>query len=337
MELLVVGAGAVGSVYGYLASRNPAPKTVKVTYLIKPKHRKGLEEGLKLYHWKGRRAEKILFKEFSLIESIKEVEKLNFDAVLITLPSDKIREEGWLESLLKATKTAKVWSLQPNPTDRDFIRQKMKAAGISDIDGNLVFGSIPILSYLAPMPGENFTEPGYAFYLPPTSKAAWSSKVTPEAKKTADLFSAGGLPSKVVAESDTNSILPEALLRCLVAGLEKSEWSFDRFLNGPNLLLVTEGIREMTAIFSKKAGVKDPGKKLSGKLLSTGFGIRAAVRGSRLLMPFDFEAFLRVHFTKVETQMHQAIEELIESAKESRLPATNLKLLRGRGKSSRSL
>jgi len=54
MELLVVGAGAVGSVYGYLASRNPAPKTVKVTYLIKPKHRKGLEEGLKLYPWKGR-------------------------------------------------------------------------------------------------------------------------------------------------------------------------------------------------------------------------------------------------------------------------------------------
>lgn len=327
MKLLVVGAGAVGSVYGYFASRHPAPKTVQVTYLIKPKHRKSLESGIKLYRWKGKRTETILFKEFSLIESLTDLVGKNFDAVLITLPSDKIHEAGWLESLLKATKGAKIWSLQPNPTDRDFIREKMRAAEISDIDGSLVFGGIPILSYLAPMPGETFSEPGYAFYLPPTSKASWSSKVPTEAQKAMRLFTAGGLPSKVVSDSDTSSILPEALLRGLVAGLEKSEWSFDRLLNGVNFYLMIDAIREMTAIFSKRAGVKDPGKKLPGRLLSSGIGIRTAIRASRLVIPFDFEAFLRVHFTKVETQMHEAITELIELAKNSNLPSTNLKLL----------
>lgn len=336
MEILVVGAGAVGSVYGYFASRHPAPNTVQVTYLVKPKQHKSLLEGIKLYRWKGKQAETILFKEFKLIESITEVAKKNFDVVLITLPSDKIREEGWLESLLKATKNAKIWSLQPNPTDRDFIREKMKAAGITDVDARLVFGSIPILSYLAPMPGEDFTDPGYAFYLPPTSKASWSSKSTIEADKAVRLFSTGGLPSKLVSESNTSSILPESLLRCIVAGLEKSEWSFDRLLNGVNLFLVTEGIREMTAIFAKRAGVKDPGNTLTGRLLSTSFGVRTAIRASQLLMPFDFEAFLRVHFTKVDTQMHLAIEELLEFAKKSGLPSASLKLLRNTS-SSRKL
>lgn len=330
MELLIVGAGAVGSVYGYYASRCLKPEPVRVTYLIKPKHRNDLSAGIRLYHWRGKRPETLHFRNFSLIDSIEEVAKKKFDAVLITLPSDKMRAEGWLEALLIATKSAEIWSLQPNPNDGVFIREKMKTAGISDPNRELIFGGIPIVSYLAPLPGEAFPEPGYAFYIPPGSKASWSSSNPGKAERVAQIFNNGGLASKVLPENDTSLILPEAFLRCLVAGLEKSEWSFTQLLNGPNLPLVVGGIREMTSISAKLAEVKDPGESFLGKCLTSSFGIRSALRIASIVVPFDFEAFLRVHFTKVNEQMQLAIKDLIESASRLGIPATNLKLLRGR-------
>ena len=63
MELLIIGAGAVGSTYGYLASRKVPGAGAKVTYLIKPKHRADLEKGVQLYHWKSRKAGCILFQK----------------------------------------------------------------------------------------------------------------------------------------------------------------------------------------------------------------------------------------------------------------------------------
>ncbi len=331
MEILVVGAGAVGSVYGYYASRQPSSESVKITFLIKPKYRKSLEKGIQLYRWVGRKAQSIRFKNFSLVESLDEVSTKKWSAVLITLPSDKMRADGWLASLLSVTRDTPIWSLQPNSSDRAFISEKISHSGFSP---PVVFGSIPIISYLAPMPGESFQETGYAFYLPPFAKATWSSKDPAAAQNVSTLFTSGGLVSKVTPENDSSGILGEALLRSLVAGLELSEWSFSRLLNGPTLPLVTGAIREMTKIQSSLASkispVKDPGKSIAGKFLSSGIGVRTAMAVSRAMMPFDFESFLRVHFTKVDTQMHHAIDELIEESKKLGIPSSNLKLLRGR-------
>ncbi|MBS1963646.1 MAG: hypothetical protein JST04_15635 [Bdellovibrionales bacterium] len=330
MNLLIIGAGAVGSAYGYLASRAGA----KVAYLIKPKHRADLKDGIQLYWWKGRRAESISFQDFEMIDDSKALRARKFDAVLITLPSDKFRAEGWLAGFLgdfdAGSPEAKIWSLQPSTNDQKFLRD---ALGGSAADARVVRGQIPILSYLAPLPGEEFAKPGYAFYTPPTSKAAWSSKNAAAAEAAKTLFDTGGLPSKIVDDRPTaGALIPEALLRAVVAGLERSEWSFDRLVNGENIFLVTGGMREMTAIGAKIGKTADPARAWWGKLASSPFGVKTAMRLVRKIIPFDFEAFLRVHFTKVDAQMHLTLDEQIEYGKKNGLSTTNLVLLRGRKK-----
>jgi hypothetical protein len=334
MELLIIGAGAVGSTYGYLASRQVPGAGAKVTYLIKLKHRSDLIGGIQLYWWKGRKAASIHFTDYSLIDEVKELRSKKFDAVLITLPSDKLRADGWFEGFFKdfniGSPEGKIWSLQGGLTDQNFLREKMGAA---NADARLVKGSIPIMGYLAPLPGEPFEKPGYAFYTPPTSKAPWASKNASAAEAAAKLFDSGGLPSKVVPLTPKSTeLLPESLLRSVVAGLERSEWSFDRLLNGENIYLVTGGMREMMTIGAKSQKTEDPGAKWWGKFGSTPFAVRTAIRLVKKIVPFDFEAFMRVHFTKVDGQMHLTLDEQIEYGKKNGISTTNLVLLRGRKK-----
>jgi 2-dehydropantoate 2-reductase len=323
MQILIIGAGAVGSVYGYFASLADHD----VSYLIKPKYRASLEGGMTLYHWKGRRAETVTFRDYQLFDSVESLRAKTFDAVLVTLPSDKLKEGDWFARLLPNIGEAKIWSLQPNSTDIEWISSQLG----SSAEGRLVWGRIPIISYLAPLPGENFEKSGYAFYIPPGGKALWSSGKPELAREAAEIFSAGGLPSKASAEDfRRQGILSENLLRMIVAGLEKSEWSFDRLMNGENLYLVREGLREATAIHAKRYGVADPGKKTSGRISSSLFGLRTALKVARLVIPFDLEAFFRVHFTKVERQMHEALDEMVAYGKRNGFSTTNLILLRGR-------
>ena len=331
MNLLIVGAGAIGSTYGYFASRAGA----KITYLIKPKHRADLANGIQLYSWKGRKAESAVFRDFEVLDEAAALRKRKFDAVLVTLPSNQFRAEGWLSGFLSdfdaGSPDAKIWSLQPMANDEVYLREKL--GGSAAADARVVHGRIPILSYLAPMPGESFEKPGYAFYTPPGAKAAWSSRDLATAETAAKLFEAGGLPSKVVSDTPTAaSLIPDSLLRAVVAGLERSEWSFDRLLNGENIHLVTGGMREMTAIGAKIQKTADPAQGWWGKLGSTPFGVKMVLRLATKIIPFDLESFMRVHFTKVETQMQLALDEQIEFGKKNGISTTNLVLLRGRKK-----
>ncbi|MBC7385615.1 MAG: hypothetical protein H7301_05545 [Cryobacterium sp.] len=340
MKLLVVGAGAVGSVYGYLAGLiSDSAETCEVTFLVKPQHRKNLEKGLNLYQWRGKIAAPLLFKNYSIIDSLKELKRISlmksFDAVLITLPSDKVAADGWLTELFESSGTAKIWSLQPNLKDREFILNAGKSVFGSEFENRVVWGRIPMMSYLAPLPGEDFTESGYAFYIPPGAKAAWSCSHLPNAEKVADFYNSHGLPSKAVKDFVGESIFSEAFLRGLVAGLEKSEWSFSKLMNGINLPLVTESIREMTAIQSQALGLTDPGRKWWARAATSRSGIKNALRLARLFIPFDLEAFFRVHFTKVETQMHSGIQECISMGKAQGQSTTNLTLLKGRAHKSK--
>ncbi len=332
MELLIVGAGAIGSVYGYLASRASLAGGCRITYLVKPKHRAELLQGRRLYAWKGKRAEAVNFSEFGVISSFEEVAAKKFDAVLITLPSDKFRAEGWLDELLRAAGPTRIWSLQPSSEDQELLRAKMAVHFGPAGPANIVFGRIPIIAYLAPMPGEDFQEPGYAYIVPPFAKAIWSSPTKDAAEEASVLFQHGGLPSKTAPEDFVPNLTPEALLRCVVAGLERCGWSFDRFKHGENIHLAAGAMREMTAIQARALGVPDSSATMVGRLVASPFGIRNALSLVSKLMPFDFESFLRVHFTKVEGQMHLNLDETIRRGKSLRLSTTNLVLLRGRAR-----
>lgn len=320
MKVLVVGAGAVGSVYGYYASQGGAD----VSFLVKPKHRANLAAGITLYAFPtvGKKAREILFQKFSVLDDPGQVANSHWDLVFITVPSNALRTGDWLKTLVAGAKDATIVTLQPGLNDREYI---LSETGIPE--ERLVSASIPIVSYLAPMPGESFDKPGYAFWVPPGGAVSVSYGDEARRRSAIHLLNRGGLKAKAATDFRKKSLIGEVLLRLLVAGLERSNWSFQRFMNGEYIELATDSMREALPIVAKVRGVSDPSRNFLKRQIVKPWAVRTAMRAFLALAPFDGESFFRVHFTKVEEQMHQGLLDLIEAGKREKLPTTSLSLL----------
>lgn len=323
-NVLVVGAGAVGAAYGWYSLRGGA----KVTYLIKPKHRDQVENGIQLYlHPKIKgQADAIQFKEFNWLDNTEALHDKSFDLIILTVPSPALKQGDWLEALLKNLKPeTTVLSLQPGREDADFILSKMPKAAAKQ----LVSGSIPIQSYWAPLPGETFAIPGYAFWLPPFAKQMLDAQDMSKAQKLALFFTKAGLPTKASKDFKKSQMGIELALQMIVAGLEKWDWSFDKLFLSQNIQLCSDAANEALEALSKQT--KTP-ISFPQKLMVSGFVMKTLIQFLAKIAPFDLEAFLRVHFTKVETQMHEGMQNLIDICKKQRVSSTSLTLLAGRSK-----
>lgn len=320
MKVLFVGAGAVGAVYAYHAHRGGA----EVSFLVKPKYRSELEKGIRLYHHAtfGKKTESIHFDSFSLLDDPTQVGQTKWDQIFIAVPSNAIYVGDWLKTLANHAGDATIVTLQPGLKDREYI---LSQTGISE--DRLVSASIPILSYLAPLPGENFEKPGLAYWIPPGGFVFMSFGDESRRKAAIETLSRGGLKSRARPDFRKDSLIGEAILRLVVTGLEKSEWSWQRFKHGENILLASDSALESLPIIAKLRGVPDPSQSFVKRQLVKPFAIRSLMRVLELLAPFDIEAFFRVHFTKVEEQMRQGVLDLIEMGKKERLPTTSLSLL----------
>lgn len=323
MKVLIVGAGAVGASYGFFLKR----AGVEISYLIKPKHRANLESGITVYEYVSRRkpVKTHRLEGFGILDDVSKIGAGQFDAVLLTVASTALYDTEWLKSLVSnlSPKTTLI-ALQPGHHDQE----KILSAGLSP--EKLVYGTIPIMAYLAPLPGEKLSEPGIAFWVPPFSRAPWRGEDATRVKEVAEIFNRGGLPSFVNTEIKREQLVGETLLRLLVTGLERSEWSFDKFSHGENIVLVCDAALETLPILAHDRKVENPGERFLIRQVFRPWVIRMVWRFLSLVAPMDIESFFRVHFTKVEKQMHDGVDGIIEMGKKARLPTTNLILLRKR-------
>ena len=80
---------------------------------------------------------------------------------------------------------------------------------------------------------------------------------------------------------------------------------------------------EAVAIQAKKFGVSTP---LTFQL--TPWFFKRLISLVPKLIPFDFETFLQVHFTKVSEQMHEGLEQFIELGTEEKMRVRHLEAFR---------
>lgn len=321
MKVLIVGAGAIGVSYGWILKRSGA----QISFLIKPKHRANLESGIQVYEHQRRGKPTLHHRldDFGILDDVSKIQDTKFDAVLLTVASPALSDSVWLKSLIQAIgKGPTLIALQPGLHDRDRILE----AGLDP--KQLVYGTIPILAYLAPMPGEKLPEPGIAFWIPPLAKSPWMGIDNARTKEVTEIFSRGGLPGFIQQEEKPGKVIGETLLRLLVAGLERSEWDFQKFSHGENIILVCDAAMETLPILAQDRKLPNPGEKLIAKIVFKPWFIRLAWRLFSSISPLDTESFFRVHFTKVEKQSHEGIDGIIDLGKRFRLPTTNLMLLR---------
>ena len=98
MKVLVVGAGAVGQVYGLCLQRGGAD----LWFWTKPKYRAEAEAGYTLYDLRARdKTAPVRLEGFGVLDSLEELAAHDFDAVVLTVSSTALRG-GWLEDFLAA-------------------------------------------------------------------------------------------------------------------------------------------------------------------------------------------------------------------------------------------
>jgi len=286
MRALIVGAGAVGQVFGYHLARGGA----RVGFLVKPKYADEARRGYTLYPLKPRGAPPERFTDFDVLTEPGQA--AGWDQVYITVASTALHRGTWLAELCAACPDATIIPLQPGLDDHATV-----VAAAKD-PARVVAGSIGFLSYHAPLPGETrFAEPGMAYWFFPGQKSPFSGA---RAGDVVAALRAGKLPAKVVRNVGLEVAFPSAMLSAFVAALEAGGWSFAALRK--NAALGARAAREAMAVAANDLGVRAP---FGPRLAARAFMFRMITRLAPIIAPVDMEAYMRAHFTKVGDQMHE--------------------------------
>ncbi len=303
-QVLVVGAGAVGQVYGRHAQLGGAD----VTFFVREKYRDAVAGGLDLYplnRSRRRRTEPVRFDELIVVSRVDEVAARCFDQVYLTVSSPALRGP-WLAELIAAAGDATIVALQPGRDDRDTIL----AAGASA--DRLVSGMITLISYPAPLPGETrFPGPGMAYWFPPMAPAPFSGPADRVAAVVA-LMKRGKLPAKRHRDVPRAVAFPSAVMMAYLVALENAGWSF-RALAKDGIQLGARGAREALAVVGHSEGRVPFGMRVIARPRVLRMGLWFA----RRVIPLPLEIYLHEHFTKVGDQTREFMAGYITRGREA--------------------
>jgi 2-dehydropantoate 2-reductase len=138
----------------------------------------------------------------------------------------------------------------------------------------------------------------------------------------------GGMPAKYSAKMREQMIVPSTILEVVVAGLEASHWSLEQLEEPQALALTCKAMKQALPIATKMGGVQGPHPLMRGALRP--FAIRALLKQVSWMAPFDFEAYMKLHFTKVGRQMHEGIDRMIDEGSRAGFSVDALETLKSR-------
>lgn len=238
-----------------------------------------------------------------------------FDVAFVTVPSDALATP-WMASILSALGEATVVGLQPGLEDRE----RLLGAGAKE--DRLVRGLISLVSFATPLtPTDPLQTKGYAYWFPPLSPFAFDG---PPAlvDVVVRTLKRGGMPAVRREGLEEEVIFFTAALLVTVRALERHRWSLAALAGDPSLSVkASEQALAVTATRLKRPVPAVPSLTTRPWLLSAG------ARLAPLLVPFDFEAYARVHFTKVAPQSRLLLGELVKEGKGFGLPVDALETL----------
>jgi hypothetical protein len=314
-RILIVGAGAVGQVYGAHMHEGGAdvsvyvkPKYVEAASAGFPLHRIGLLGGVAHRRWEG-------FAVYSEIDALREQA---WDQVWLTVSSDALQGE-WLAELAAATGTATLVSQHSVPEDG------ARVAAAAGADERIVRGPIPLISYGTSLHAEDTWGEGIRYLLPPGSQG-FSGASDERVQAVVGALRAGGMSAKSVGDAGADYELGGALFLPFMASLELCDWSFRAARSSAEVRLGIEAGRECVARAAASHGRTAPlwSRLWSPSIVSLLLAIAPGI------MPVPIEAFFRYHFTKVGLQTELMLEEHTRAGAAEGRPMAAAKDLLGR-------
>lgn len=312
MNALVVGAGAVGQVF----ARHLHLGGNRVTFLVRERRAQQLGPDLVLYPLNRRNSRKnpIRFSAFEVTTDLSPPEDQPWDQIYTCVPSTALNEE-LLDGISRYGGSATIVKVQPGLEDRSAYVARIP-------DSQLVTGMLSIMSYLAPLSGEEVPEPGMAYWFPPLIKSQFSG---PEerVRDVVDALQAGGLPAATHQNVDELVAWVLAVEAPLTAGLECAGWSIQQFRGSRWLTVANQAVREASDIV---ASYQESTLPALMKLINP-LSVRLALVLAPKRRPIPLEAYLEHHFTKVRDQSLQHLGQYIEQGQRLSLPVDSLQLL----------
>lgn len=314
MNVLLVGAGAVGQAYGRHFQRGGA----KIAFLVRPKYEEEVRRGFAMYPLNERKAAlgPVQLDGFEVFTKNSEVAKHPWDLVVLCISSTALRNGTWFDELLPAIGQASVVSLCPGPHDNAHVLERVP-------EERAVFGLIGLTSYPGPLEGELLPSPGMVYWIPPGGKMAFSGSATATASVVA-ILNKGGLASKAVPDTAVAAAFAGPLLQMIIVALELVGWKFKALRKNKQMMGLAYGaMRESFALAERRLGAKTP----FGLRLVRPWNLRLVLRLIPYVVPFDMERFFEKHFTKVGDQTEDTLLTLSALAEENALPYSSLESL----------
>lgn len=313
---LIVGAGAVGQVYGHFLQRGGA----SVSYFVKEKYKEECEKGFTLY--RCRRSGLGAAEQFDadgVYTQFDGLKQTRWDQVWLTVSSADLRGE-WLAQLRDVIGDATVVMLQPDLDDRDYVYSIFPKEQV-------VCGIVNFISYQTPLPDlpdyhPDATKNGVAYLVLPMMPAEFSGNEH-RLPGVMSAMSSGRFNVKV--EQDASRIYADrsAMMIPLVALLEMENWSFNKLRISNSLDLAVGAAREALAIVAAKFGRR---LNWTERLFSL-FWVKMALPVMRFLSPMDAESYVKFQFVKTAPQTRMMLKHFIDDGEKLGQPVQSLKEL----------
>lgn len=302
MNILIVGAGAVGLVYGH----HLAEAGHQVTFLVKEKYHQDLEqerkEGIVLYQLNNDKQlqSPIRFNNFSVISNWQHAN--GFDLIALSISSTALRQlplSTIKEKLLSSNKAASLLMLQPSEEDLDHLSQVIPRE-------NILQGMITLISYQTDNINEGISPAGTAYYLPPLPMPI-SATLLPQQKNSLKeavaVFKESGINAKAVHSALDESRLISAFFMTFLCALEAANWQFKDLKQSKALLKqLSEAQRDLLPQKIQGTGLFSAIKRSLLKSLLKPWLYKTLIRLSPIFVPLPLEAYLKKHFLKVRPQ-----------------------------------
>ncbi|MGB0592233.1 MAG: ketopantoate reductase family protein [Myxococcota bacterium] len=301
LNILIVGAGAVGQAYGFHLVRGGA----RVTYKVRDKYRDALSHGLTVRCLNSPHRGQHLFSEFDMVTTLDEVRDSEWDQVWLCISSPALRG-GWLEAFAECIGEATLVMLQPGLEDYTYVTGIVPSAQV-------VYGMITLTSFHAPLDGGS-DAPSMDWWFPPLSPAPFAGEAG-RTRAAVQALKAGGMPAKRVASIEAQLRLGSGILMPVIASLEAADWRFDTLRRGDRLALTGRAALQATRLSL-------PGQlEWLKPLLTHRWVLRLLLFIAPKATPFDLQAMLRSHFIKVGDQTRAMLRHYITLAAERDEPA----------------
>lgn len=290
-KVLIVGAGALGQVFGsWLASGG-----AQVSYLVKPGREKWADGGVSVSRLRSGRAPVAGRLVPHQVMSVMRESAGVWDMVWLCVDSGALRGEA-IAQLREASAGATIVTIGQDSGDLVTLARLWPEERIVQVTPTM-------LAFPSPS--------GMAYWTPPGAAIGVSGARAPQVVAA---LRAGGARARRVQRAGTGEMTAARMIP-FIAALEQAGWSL------PRLDDAAAAGREAVAVVAAQHGRR-------AALSAPAWAARLALRALPRLLPFDLWQYLESHFTKVGAQTRLMLDGWIAEGTGRGLPVKHLKVLR---------